>query len=66
MLARRIVYQEITRVKQPVEPSERSILDYPKCNGRLGSSSGNWVPVDFIGYHISRFLHITDEDLEKK
>ena len=40
--------------------------DYPACGGRPGSSSHNWVPVDYIGYLLSKALHITDEDYKKK
>lgn len=40
--------------------------EYPACGGHPGSSSHNWVPTDYLGYIISKALHVTDEDYKKK
>ncbi len=40
--------------------------EYPPFLGRPGSSSNNWVAVDYIGYRISKLLKMTDEDIGEK
>jgi len=50
-----------------LEKKDISLLpDYPACGGHPGSSSHNWVPVDYLSYRLSKLLGITDEDFRKK
>lgn len=54
------------RSKASTNMDPASFIEYPACGGRPASSPTNWVPADWLGYHLASILRVTDEDLKKK